>query len=127
MVLILHTWTLDDRPGFGEKKQQSAMQLRQRCKSSQWMVVVFCPPPYKSNSYIVLYLDKQRGYQIVQAWNPTDVDSIWLPTTMSSVLKLIRNKKTNGSNIVWHELILWRSVGGLALTSPRQGIDTLMT
>jgi hypothetical protein len=45
---------------------------------------------------------------------------------MSSVLKLIRDKKINGSNKFWHEHLL-RSVGELALTSPRQGIDTLMT
>ncbi len=45
---------------------------------------------------------------------------------MSSVLKLIRDKKINGRNIFWHELIL-QSAGKLALMSPRQGINTLMT
>ncbi len=115
---------LDEPSQFPAKNWQSAMQLRQHCNSSQWMIVVFCPPPYQSNSYIVLYLEKERGHQIVQNWYPTAVNAIRLPSSMSSVLRVIWNKKINGSSIFWHELIL-RSIGELALISPRQGFNTL--
>jgi hypothetical protein len=32
------------------------------------MIVVLCPPPYQTKSSMVLYLENEQGYQMVQSW-----------------------------------------------------------
>ncbi len=58
---------------------KSAMLLQQNDNNSQWMIVVFHPSSYVCNTYLPLYLDKERGQFIIQTWYPYAVTSVWVP------------------------------------------------
>ena len=100
------------------------MQLRQRSNTSQWLIVVFHPSTYVTEVYLPLYLDKERGQLIVETWYSNSLTSIWLPSTMSSVMAALRHKSI--SCHFCHQIIL-REAGTIALRHGAHALQCLFT
>ena len=94
------------------------MLLRQNDNNSQWIIVVFYPSSYVCNTYLPLYLDKERGQFIIQTWYPNAVTSVWVPSTMNAVLSALKNKQV-GCHFC-HQFIL-KEAGAIALRDGAQG------
>jgi hypothetical protein len=88
------------------------MQLCQRSNDSQWLIVVFSPLSFVANLFLPLYLKLDTGKRVVQIWYPNSLASYWLPTTMNSIMRSLRNKTI--SNPYYHAFLL-NHVGSLAL------------
>jgi hypothetical protein len=97
---------------------KSAMLLWQNDNNSQWMIVVFYPSSCVSQTYLPLYLDKDRGQYIIQTWYPNAITSVWVPTTMNAVISALKNKQV-GCRFC-HQLIL-NEAGAIALRDGFQG------
>jgi hypothetical protein len=54
------------------------MQLCQQSSSAQWMIVVFNAFSCITKEFLPLYLNKERGEEIVQAFYPNAWTFIWL-------------------------------------------------
>ena len=97
------------------------MQLRRRPNTSQWLIVVFNPSHYITELFLPLYLSRDSGESIIRTWYPNAVTSIWLPSSMSSVM-LALQQKTIGCHFC-HQFILG-AVGSLALTSSMHSLQS---
>ena len=98
------------------------MQLRHRGYNSQWMVVVFSPPPFDTKNYQVLCLSKESGIILIQHWYPGAVNAIWLPPSMDVVVRIIKQGKL-ANTLFLHHLIL-RTIGELAESEGCAGLIT---
>jgi hypothetical protein len=96
---------------------KSAMLLQQNDNNSQWMIVVFDPSSCVSQTYLPLYLDKERGQYIIQTWYLDAVTSVLVPTTMNALISALKNKQI-GCHFC-HQLIL-NEAGAIALRDGTQ-------
>ena len=83
------------------------------------MIVVFDPSSCMLQTYLPLYLDKDRGQYIIQTWYPNAVTSVWVPTTMNAVISALKKKKQVDCCFC-HQLIL-NEAGAIALRDGAQG------
>ncbi len=93
------------------------MLLQQNDNNSQWMIVVFDPSSCVSQTYLPLYLDKERGQYIIQTWYLDAVTSVLVPTTMNALISALKNKQI-GCHFC-HQLIL-NEAGAIALRDGTQ-------
>jgi hypothetical protein len=59
---------------------------------------------YSSYNFTSLYLDKERGQQIVRDWYPITVSSVWMPSTMDAVTFALEKKQ-----VICHIIILQKA------------------
>jgi hypothetical protein len=108
-------------PDLSKKKNNnhpSQMLLRQNDNNSRWIIVVFHSSSYISNTYLPLYLDKERGHAIIQTWYPNALTSVWVPSTMNAVISALKNKQVGCP--FCHHFIL-SEAGAIALRDGAQG------
>ena len=97
------------------------MQLRRWPSTTQWLIVAFNPSHYITELFLPLYLDRDRGEEVIQTWYPNSLTSIWLPSAMSSVMLALQQKRI-GCHFC-HQFIL-NKVGLLALTTGTHDLQT---
>ena len=73
--------------------QPREMRLRHRGYNSQWMVVIFFPPPFTTKNYQVLHVSKLDGVISINHWYPMAVNAIWLPHSMDAVVGMMKEGK----------------------------------
>jgi hypothetical protein len=100
--------------------QPREMRLRHRGYNSQWMVVIFFPPPFTTKNYQVLLVSKLDGVISINHWYPMAVNAIWLPHSMEAVVGMMKEGKL-AKRLFLHHLIL-RTIGESAESEGRAAL-----
>jgi hypothetical protein len=91
----------EDGPQDLSKKKKTI--IHHKCYFGRMVIIhngllfVFHPSSYVCNTYLPLYLDKERGQFIIQTWYPNAVTSVWVPSTMNAVISALQKKNKLGA------------------------------